>query len=113
MQKDEKIDVLTSLIPLIEVLQGRFRVQATSNQLKAAMYSHRELLRGETITISDVVEMSGVAKSTVSNMLKRAPHVILLDNPRDDRSKIVTMDDVEERTQYLVDVDRIWRRQNN
>ena len=79
VQKNEKIDVLTSLISLIEVLQERFRVQATSNQLKAAMYSHRELLRGETITISDVVDMSGVAKSTVSNMLKRAPHVILLD----------------------------------
>ena len=109
MQTEEKIRVLAKLISLIEVLQERFEGRSSINHLKGALYTHRELLKGETVTASDIAKLSGVSKSTISNCFNGISHIILQTDQNDGRAKLVTLDDLEERTQYLVDADLAWR----
>ena len=109
MNSDDKIRTLNGLIATIEVLQARFERRFHVNNVNTALYCHRELLKGETVTITGIAQLCGVPKSSVSTLLHRVPHVILSENPTDERSKIVTLDDVEERTRYLIDVEKNWR----
>jgi len=109
VQSDEKIRVLTKLISLIEVLQERFESRGSINQLKAALYTHRELLKGETVTASGIAKLSGVSKSTIASCFNSISYVIQKGNQNDGREKLVTLDDVAERTQYLVHADIAWR----
>ena len=109
MQTDEKIQALTNLISLIEVLQARFEGRSSINHLKGALYTHRELLKGESVTASDIARLSGVSKSTISNCFSNISHVKLQSDQNDGRAKLVTLDDLEARTQYLVDAGMAWR----
>ena len=109
MQSDEKIRVLTRLISLIEVLHDRFESRGSINQLKGALYTHRELLKGGAITATEIAKLSGVSKSTISNCFNSISHVIQQGDQADGRSKLVTLDDVAERTQYLVEAKMAWR----
>ncbi len=108
MDSDDKIRTLNGLISTMEVLQERFEHRFYASNVNTALYTHRELLKGETVTITGIARLCGLPKSSVSTLLHRVPHVILSDNPQDDRSKIVTLDDLEERTQYLIDVEISW-----
>ena len=108
MNSDDKIRTLSGLIATMEVLQARFERRFYAINVNTALYTHRELLKGETVTITGIARLCGVPKSSVSTLLHRVPHVILSDNPVNGRSKIVTLDDLEERTQYLVDVEKSW-----
>ncbi len=55
LKVNEKIRTLTRLIALIQVLQERFKSWVSTNHLKAALYTQRELLKGETITLGGFV----------------------------------------------------------
>ena len=109
MQVDEKIRILTRLIALIQVLQDRFESRVSTNHVKAALFAHLELLKGETLTVTKIAKLSGVPISTISSLLQSIPYIVTQDNPDDDRSKLVTVDNIFARTQYLIDVDAIWR----
>ncbi len=67
---DEKIRTLTRLIALIQVLHERFKSRVSTNHLKTALYSLRELLKGETITLGGFVTICATCKK-VKNELER------------------------------------------
>ena len=109
MHSTEKIRVLTTLISVIEALQNRFEGRGSINQLKGALYTHREMLKGKQITATGIAKLSGVSKSTISNCFQSIPHIFRHGNPHDDRSKLVTIDDISKRTDYLIDVAKVWQ----
>jgi len=77
--------------------------------VKAALFAHLELLKGETLTVTKIAKLSGVPISTISSLLQSIPHIVTQDNPDDDRSKLVMVDDIFARTQYPIDGDAVWR----
>ena len=70
MKTDEKIRMLSRLIALIQVLLERFKSRASTKHLKAALYSQRGLLKGETITLGGFVTICATCKK-VKNELER------------------------------------------
>ena len=95
---------------LVGVLCDRFGRRTTLGETLTAVIGLDRLSCGETLCISDLAKLSGQSKSNVSRWLDRVPHVRLVDDPNDERSKLIEITDWEKANTHLAAIAAILNR---
>jgi len=86
---------------LIRVLCDRFGGRTTLGETLTIVITLDRLSCGETLSISDLANLSGQSISSVSRWLDRMPHVLLVNDPTDERRKLIEITDWEKANTHL------------
>ena len=89
---------------LVGVLCDRFGQRTTLGETLMAVIAFRCLSRGETLSISDLANLSGQSNSSVSRWLDGMTNVRLVTDPNDERRKLVKITDWEKTKPYMARV---------
>ncbi len=87
---------------LVGVLCDHFGQRTTLGETLTAVIALDRLSCDETLCISDLANLSGQSKSSVSRWLDRMPHVRLDSDPTDERRKLIEITDWEKANTHLV-----------
>ena len=82
-----------ALEELVRVLRDRFGRRTTLGEALAAIVFLNRLTRGESLGVSELAHLSGESVSNVSRWLKRVRHVELINDPSDERRKLIRITD--------------------
>ncbi len=104
-RRAKRARILKRMLNTAEFLSERFPEHMTLAELRTALIGHLAILDGQPISVSQLSEMSGQHRQTVSRWLRRSPYVRLIEHPDDGRVKIIEATDPESMFMYL---DRIW-----
>lgn len=89
---------------LVRVLCDRFGQRTTLGETLTVLIAFHRLSRGETLSISDLANLSGQSTSSVSRWLDRMTNVRLVNDPNDERRKLIEIIDWEKPKPYMARV---------
>ena len=92
---------------LLEVLRDRFGQGAPLGLVLTAVKGIHRVSRGAKLSISDVARLSGDYLSNVSRWLNQAPFIKLVDDPDDDRRKLIEITDSRAARSHLQKIEAI------
>jgi hypothetical protein len=92
---------------LLEVLRDRFGQGAPLGLVLTAVKGIHRVSRGVKLSISDVARLSGDSLSNVSRWLNQAPFIKLVDDPDDERRKLIEITDSRAARSHLQKIEAI------
>lgn len=104
MDKNTALRIVALTRDIMDVLVERYGKDASLLEVYLSLHAQESMLREEPMTVTSLATKSGLAKSTVSAVVRRKPFLRLVPNPRDDRSKLIEVEDPEARLAYLGEV---------
>ena len=94
-QQEQKLE------QLLEVLRDRFGHGAPLGMVLTAVKGIHRVSRGAKLSVSDAARLSGESVSNVSRWLNRAPFIRLVDDPEDDRRKLIKIENLRAAQSHL------------
>ena len=92
---------------LLEVLRDRFGQRAPLGLVLTAVKGIHRVSRGVKLSISDLARLSGDSLSNVSRWLNQAPFIKLVDDPDDERRKLIEITDSRAARSHLQKIETI------
>ncbi len=92
---------------LLEVLRDRFGQGAPLGKVLTAVKGIHRVSRGAKLSVSDMAKLSGESMSNVSRWLNQAPFIRLVDDPEDERRKLIEISDSRAAQSHLREIEEI------
>jgi DNA-binding MarR family transcriptional regulator len=93
------------LSQLTKVLSDAFGQRTTLGKLSVLVEVHERLASGEQFSMSQIAEATDQPLSSVSRWVNEVGYLILVDDPVDERRKLVQMSDSSNDARFFVAID--------